>query len=201
MEKIKISQAIVVEGKYDKIKLSSICDAVIIVTNGFGIYKNKETVELIRFYARQSGIIILTDSDSAGFRIRQHIKSIVPGGKIYNLYIPEIFGKEKRKNAPSKEGKLGVEGISADILRKTFEQAGLLSEKCENSNPVTKMDFFQLGLNGSPDSSKMRGLVIEKLKMPKNLTTNALLEVINTMMSREEFYSLMEEICKENEDG
>ena len=113
MKKLKIPYAIVVEGKYDKIKLSSIVDAVIIVTNGFGIYKNKETAELVRYYAEKTGIVILTDSDTAGFRIRGHIKSIVPKGKIINLYSPEIFGKEKRKTEPSKEGKLGVEGISA----------------------------------------------------------------------------------------
>lgn len=201
MEKIKISQAVVVEGKYDKIKLSSICDAVIIVTNGFGIYKNKETVQLIRFYAKQSGIIILTDSDSAGFRIRQHIKGIIPDGKIYNLYIPEIFGKEKRKAVPSKEGKLGVEGISAEILRSTFERAGFLCERSENKNPVTKMDFFELGLNGSQNSTAKRKLISEKLSMPKNLSSSALLEVINTLMSREDFYKLAEEIFEENENG
>ncbi|MBQ2580269.1 MAG: toprim domain-containing protein, partial [Ruminococcus sp.] len=115
MEKLKVAQAIVVEGKYDKIKLSAVVDGVIICTNGFGIYKDKTTAELIRFYARTSGIIILTDSDSAGFQIRNHLKGLIQGGKVTNLYIPEIFGKEKRKSLPSKEGKLGVEGIDADI--------------------------------------------------------------------------------------
>ena len=120
MEKLKISRAIIVEGKYDKIKLSSIVDGVIIVTNGFRIYKDPDKAALIRYYAQHGGIAILTDSDTAGFRIRGHIKGIVPKGDIVNVYVPEIFGKEKRKTEPSKEGLLGVEGVPADIIREAF---------------------------------------------------------------------------------
>ena len=194
MDKLKISQAVVVEGKYDKIKLSSFIDGTIIVTNGFGIYKDKETAELIRYYAKKQGIIILTDSDTAGFRIRGHIKSIVPDGKIINLYAPEIFGKEKRKAQPSKEGKLGVEGIDVSRLRELFEKAGVHSDFAENKDPITKMDLYELGLTGHSNSSALRDEVIEKLELPKLLTAKALIEMLNTMFSKDEFYKFMENL-------
>lgn len=197
-KKLKISQAIIVEGKYDKIKLSSFIDGVIIVTDGFGIFKNKEIVKTIRFYALHSGIIILTDSDSSGFKIRQHIKSIVPKGKIYNLYTPEIFGKEKRKVQPSKEGKLGVEGISAETLKKIFSEADIYNDNNDNKEPVTKMDFFEYGLNGSPDSSQKRKLLAENMGLPSHLSAKALLDAVNTYMNRNEFIELIEKILKEH---
>lgn len=192
MEKIKISQAIVVEGKYDKIKLSSFIDGVIIATNGFGIYKDKEIVRLIRFYAQRQGIIVLTDSDTAGFRIRGHIKSIVPDGKIINIYAPEILGKEKRKSKPSKEGKLGVEGINVHILRDLFEKSGISGELVENHDPVTNMDFYELGLTGHKNSSSLRDKVLKELDLPSLLTSKALLEIVNTMFSKKEFYTFVE---------
>lgn len=194
MDKLKISQAVVVEGKYDKIKLSSFIDGTIIATNGFGIYKDKETAELIRCYAKKQGIIILTDSDTAGFRIRGHIKSIVPDGKIINLYAPEIFGKEKRKAQPSKEGKLGVEGIDVSRLRELFEKAGVCDDFAENKDSITKMDLYDLGLTGHSNSSALRDEVIEKLDLPKLLTAKALLEMLNTMFSKDEFYKFMENL-------
>ncbi|MDE5793015.1 MAG: toprim domain-containing protein, partial [Oscillospiraceae bacterium] len=126
---LQIKQAIIVEGKYDKIKLASLVKAVIIQTNGFQIYKNQELLELIRYYARTTGIIILTDSDRAGFQIRNYIKGAVSEGNIKNIYIPDIFGKEKRKIKQSAEGKLGVEGIDAKILREAFQKAGVLTEE------------------------------------------------------------------------
>lgn len=187
MEKLKIPYAVVVEGKYDKIKLSSVIDAVIIVTNGFGVYKNNDTVKLLRYYAEKQGLVILTDSDTAGFRIRGHIKSIIPNGKIINLYAPEIFGKEKRKVQPSKEGKLGVEGISTDKLKELFEKAGIVGEKKEHSNFVTKLDFYEMGLSGCPDSSLKRKILLKAMDLPENLTANALLEVVNTQFSKDEF--------------
>lgn len=122
---IKINEAIIVEGKYDKIKLSSIVDAVIIVTNGFGIFRDREKLELIRYYAQKTGIIILTDSDSAGRKIRGYIKGAVKNGRIINVYIPDVFGKEKRKEKPSAEGKLGVEGIDVKTLVSAFEKSGV----------------------------------------------------------------------------
>lgn len=168
MEKLKISRAIIVEGKYDKIKLSSIVDGVIIVTNGFRIYKDPDKAALIRYYAQHGGIAILTDSDTAGFRIRGHIKGIVPKGDIVNVYVPEIFGKEKRKTEPSKEGLLGVEGVPADIIREAFEKAGIIGEKVADRELMTKLDFYELGLSGRPDSSRLRQLVCEKLSLPKS---------------------------------
>lgn len=197
MDKIKVTRAIVVEGKYDKIKLSSIIDGVIIVTNGFGIYKDADTVALVRHYAETSGLVILTDSDSAGFRIRGHIKSIVPKGDIVNVYIPEIFGKEKRKAAPSKEGLLGVEGVPADIIREAFEKAGIVGETVSDKEKITKMDFYDVGLSGGQDSSRRRRLMCQRLGLPLKLTANALLEIVNSMLDRQQFAELAEELFSE----
>lgn len=194
MEKLKIPYAVVVEGKYDKIKLSSIIDAPIIVTNGFGIYKNSETARLIRYYAEKTGIVILTDSDAAGFRIRGHIKSIVPKGKIINLYSPEIFGKEKRKIQPSKEGKLGVEGISAEKLRKLFVDSGLVNDSKSSENPITSLDFYELKLSGSSNSGLYRKRILNTMNLPENLTAKALLEAVNARYSKEEFIQLVQKI-------
>lgn len=185
---LHLEQAVIVEGKYDKIKLNSIIDGVIITTNGFSVIKDKEKIELIRYFAKKKGIIILTDSDSAGFKIRNYIKGAVQEGKITNVYIPDIFGKEKRKTAPSKEGKLGVEGIDKEILLKAFEKAGILSsETTENRDPITKIDLYEAGLTGGKNSSEKRKAVLKRLDMPQLLTTNSMLEILNTMMSREEF--------------
>ena len=193
---IKIEQAIIVEGKYDKIKLSSIVNAVIIVTNGFGIFKDEEKLELIRYYARKTGIIILTDSDSAGFQIRNHIKGAVKNGKIYNVYIPDIMGKEKRKVKPSAEGKLGVEGVEKKIILKAFENAGITaSESSDNSIPeITKTDLYMLGLSGGNNSSILRKKLLAYLKLPSLLSTNSMLEVLNTMMSYDELKEIMDKI-------
>ena len=139
---IKIDQAIIVEGKYDKIKLASIVDAVIIVTNGFGIFKDTEKLALIRYYAEKTGIIILTDSDSAGRKIRGYIKGAVSNGKITNVYIPDIFGKEKRKEKPSAEGKLGVEGIKPEILLAAFEKSGITPSENISSGGITKLTLL-----------------------------------------------------------
>ena len=193
---IKIEQAIIVEGKYDKIKLSSIVNAVIIVTNGFGIFKDEEKLELIRYYARKTGIIILTDSDSAGFQIRNHIKGAVKNGKIYNVYIPDIIGKEKRKVKPSAEGKLGVEGVEKKIILKAFENAGITaSESSDNSIPeITKTDLYMLGLSGGNNSSILRKKLLAYLKLPSLLSANSMLEVMNTMMSYDELKEIMDKI-------
>lgn len=194
MVKLKIPYAVVVEGKYDKIKLSSIIDSPIIVTNGFGIYKNSETARLIRYYAEKTGIVILTDSDTAGFRIRGHIKSIVPKGKIINLYSPEICGKEKRKIQPSKEGKLGVEGISAEKLRTLFVDAGLVNENKLSKNPITSLDFYELKLSGNSNSTFYRKKILNAMNLPENLTAKALLEAVNARYSKEEFIQLVQKI-------
>lgn len=193
---LKVEQAIVVEGKYDKIKLESIIDATIVVTNGYGIFKDREKLELIRFYARKKGIIILTDSDGAGFKIRGFLKGSVPEGSIKNVYIPDIFGKEKRKVKPSAEGKLGVEGIKKELIVEAFRKAGINfvseegAEKTER-NPVTRTDIYEAGLTGTPESSEKRKKLLKKLGLPERLSTSGMLEALNTMMSAEEFYEMM----------
>lgn len=189
---IHIDKAIVVEGKYDKIKLSSIFDAPIIVTDGFSVYKNKEISSLIRFYADNGGIIILTDSDSAGFRIRNHIKGLVSNDKITNVYIPEIVGKEKRKDKPSKEGTLGVEGIDKDIIIKAFEKAGVLFENTvsdgrKSDECISNLDLYNLGLIGVSDSKRKRQELLKTMDLPSHISTNALLELLNRVMTKKEF--------------
>ena len=189
---IKIKEAIVVEGKYDKIKLSSILDAVIIVTDGFRIYKDREKLALIRHYAEATGIIILTDSDRAGFKIRSFIKGSVKNGKIYNVYAPDIYGKESRKEKPSAEGKLGVEGISPELLLEAFKKAGIkASDAAQNPDPITKTDLFELGLSGGLGSSELRRNLQRRLGLPELLSANSLVEILNTMMTKKELVSLL----------
>jgi ribonuclease M5 len=168
---------------------------VIIVTDGFGIYRNSETVRLIRFYAKNTGIIILTDSDSAGQQIRGYIKSIVPDGKITNVYVPEIFGKEKRKSQPSKEGKLGVEGMTVKILREALERVGLDDDK--ERQPVTKSDFYSLGLSGGKNSSALRSEISRSLNLPEKLSAAALRDAVSTLFDREDFIEYAQKIIGE----
>lgn len=192
---IKVKQAIIVEGKYDKIRLSNIVDAVIIETHGFGIYKDKETAELIRALAKKTGIIILTDSDSAGFRIRSHIRGIVKDGEIKNVYIPDIPGKEKRKSVQSKQGLLGVEGIDDETLLKAFEKAGVLAEKSENTQKehITKSMLLDYGLTGGVNSALLREKFQQKLGLPRQLSTNLLIEILNTMYSKTQFEQIVKD--------
>lgn len=196
---IKIKQAVVVEGKYDKIKLSSILDAVIIVTNGFQIYKDEEKLALIRYYAQTTGIVLLTDPDRAGFRIRNFIKGAVRNGKIYNVYAPDIYGKETRKEKASAEGKLGVEGISKRLLLDAFAKAGVTASDAEPpSDPITKAYLFEIGLSGGTGSSEMRRILQRHLGLPELLSASSLVEVLNTMMTKKE---LTELLCKLFPDG
>lgn len=202
---IHLDKAIIVEGKYDKIKLSSIFDAVIIETGGFGIYKNKEIARLIKLYADNGGIIILTDSDSAGFQIRNYIKGIVANDKITNVYIPEIFGKEKRKDKPSKEGTLGVEGIDKEIIINAFEKAGVLTDgECkpigsdEDNDSITKLDFYDLGLVGKADSKEKRQKLLKSMNLPGHISTNAMVELLNKMTTRTEFMDKFSENTSED---
>lgn len=193
---LKIKEAVIVEGKYDKIKLSSIINAVIIPTNGFNIFKNKETVELVKFYAEHTGIIIMTDSDAAGFKIRSYIKSVVKNGRIINVYIPDVFGKEKRKTKPSAEGKLGVEGISKDLIIEAFEKAGVAASANSAKGNITKADLFEYGLTGGKNSSAYRKVILKALGLPGMLSANGMLEVINTMMNKEEFEKIIDSVVK-----
>lgn len=186
---IHIAQAIIVEGKYDKIKLSSIMDAVILVTNGFRIFRDPEKMALIRYYAKTTGVIVLTDSDTAGFKIRNYLKGAVQEGKLYHVYIPDIYGKERRKEKPSAEGKLGVEGIDKKRLLEAFAKAGILAdETAEKTDPITKLDLYELGLSGGADSKQKRKALQKKLGLPDLLSASSLLEVLNTMVTREELY-------------
>lgn len=193
MQKIKLKMPVIVEGKYDRLRLQELIDGTIIETGGFGIFKSPEKLEMLRALAQKTGIIILTDSDRAGFKIRHYIRSAIPNARgIYNVYIPDVFGKERRKAAPSKEGKLGVEGISVETLRKCFEKAGVLSGTVseEAPDPITKADLFMLGLSGTEDASNKRAELLRRLSLPERLTTKGLLPVLNTLYTREEFLAL-----------
>lgn len=192
--RIKVKQPIVVEGKYDKIKLESLVDGLIITTEGFGIYKNTEKLSLIRAFAQKDGVIILTDSDGAGFQIRNHLKSCIGGGKIINIYIPDIFGKEKRKEKPSKEGKLGVEGVDPDILRKAFLDAGVFSEKEKNEPWIDKARLFDDGLAGGANSAELRKKLASELSLPERISANALLEVLNRLYKEEQYLIALKKI-------
>ncbi len=183
---IKINEAIIVEGKYDKSKLASLVDAVIIVTNGFGIFKDREKLELIRYYARKTGIIIMTDSDSAGQKIRGYIKGAVHDGRIINVYIPDVFGKEKRKEKPSAEGKLGVEGISSKQIAEAFERAGITSSERTFKSDITPLTLYELGLSGGENSRELRKSLQKSLDLPELMSASSLTEVLNTMMTAEE---------------
>lgn len=186
---IKVDKVIIVEGKYDKIKLSSIIDGVIIETDGFGIFKNKDKQRLIRRVAEEKGIVILTDSDSAGFVIRSFISSIVPNQYITNAYIPDIFGKEKRKEAPSKDGKLGVEGVPQEVIINALNQVGVGCERIEEREKriVTSVDLYDDGLNGTRDSKNNRLKLLKYLNLPSGMTTKAMLEIINMFMTYDDY--------------
>lgn len=197
---IKIKQAVIVEGKYDKIKVSNILDTLIIETDGFGIFKDKNKQKLIRRLAEARGILILTDSDSAGFTIRSFLNGIVPQEQLVNVYIPDVFGKEKRKSEPSKEGKLGVEGVKSDVIIDALKKAGVEfdvgTEKQINTHPVTKTDLFLDGLSGGKGSAEKRARFLKQLDLPEHLSSNSMLKLINSFM---DFDDYKREIQKLNE--
>ena len=189
MEKLKIDLPIIVEGKYDKIKIKSIADACVIQTDGFGVFKNAERLALIRQLAKKSKIIVLTDSDGAGKVIRSHITSAIPKDRLIQLYTPQVKGKERRKDAPSAEGFLGVEGAEADVLRRLLEPfASGVSALDVDREEISKADFYEAGLTGGEGSAERRDAFALSLGLPKGMTPNALLAAVNVMMSREEFY-------------
>lgn len=191
---IKVDRIIIVEGKYDKIKLSSMIDGIIIETEGFGIFKDKDKQKLIRKLAESKGIVILTDSDSAGFVIRNFITSIVPKEYITNVYIPDIYGKEKRKESASKEGKLGVEGVSVEILKDAFNKAGIgtSQSKSTEKKKITLNDFFDDGLTGGAESKKKRTALLKSLDLPERMSTKAMLDILNTFITYDEYKRLVE---------
>jgi len=195
-EKIKVSEVIVVEGRYDKNTLSQIIDGTIIETQGFGIFSDKEKLELLRSMAEKRGLIILTDSDGGGFLIRNYLKGSIDPAKVKHAYIPDIPGKERRKSAPSKEGKLGVEGMDRETIIKALRTAGASletgSDSLRESERITKSDLYFLGLSGGPDSRERRLVLQKSLGLPEKLSPNALLDVLNALMTRSEFMSSVE---------
>lgn len=187
MEKLKIDLPIIVEGKYDKIKIKSVADACVIQTDGFGVFKNTERLALIRQLAKRSKIIVLTDSDGAGKMIRSHITSAIPKDRLIQLYTPQVKGKEKRKDAPSKEGFLGVEGTEADLLRRLLEPfaSGVIENETEREE-ITKADLYEVGLTGGTESAQRRDELALSLGLPKGMTPNALMSALNVIMTRKE---------------
>ena len=191
---VKIKEAIVVEGRYDKNTLSQILDATILETSGFGIFKDKSQMALLRRIAETRGLIVFTDSDGAGFVIRNHIKSAIPGRFLKHAYIPDIYGKEKRKAAPGKEGKLGVEGMTRDVILESLRRAGATIEG-EASQPVrqiTKQDLMEMGLSGGPDASAMRLKLLKKLNLPERMSPNAMLQALNLLYTLEELTTIVD---------
>ena len=191
IDKIKLNIPIAVEGKYDKIKLSSIADAQIITTEGFGVFASKEKAALIRRIAEPRGIIVLTDSDGAGLVIRNYFNSILPKEKLFHIYIPKIEGKEKRKKSPSKEGTLGVEGIDAGLLR-TLLAPFAAEEPTVRGREVTKSDFFADGLSGGDGSAERRRKLCERLALPDNMSANALLAAVNLLCDYDKYKEMVE---------
>lgn len=192
---IKLDRPVIVEGKYDVIRLSNIIDALIIKTDGFGIFKDKEKQSLLRRLAGKKGIIVLTDSDSAGFLIRNFIVGIVPPEKITHVYIPDIFGKEKRKEAPSAEGKLGVEGICEELLLESFRKAGVTATaSVEKRRLITNIDLYEAGLSGGKDSAKKRKELLKRLSLPERMSASSLVKILNTFVTYEEFEKNVREL-------
>ena len=194
MEKLRIDYPIIVEGKYDKIKILSVADACVIQTDGFGVFKNSERLALIRRLAEKDKIIVMTDSDGAGKLIRSHITSAIPKDKLIQLYVPQIEGKEKRKQAPSAEGYLGVEGTEADIIRRLLEPFASGAESFSDRAEITKLDFFELGLSGQADSSSRRDRLAVAIGLPRKMTANALLAAVNVLMDKDELYSVVKKL-------
>ena len=192
---VKIKEAIVVEGRYDKNTLSQIVDAPILETNGFGIFKDKEQMSILRKVAQTRGLIVFTDSDGAGFVIRNHIKSAIPGQFLKHAYTPDIFGKERRKSAPGKEGKLGVEGMTRDVILESLRRAGATfqdGETADSGQEITKADLMEQGLYG-PGSSDRRAMLIKKLGFPEKMSNNAFLQAVNLLYSIEELKQALEQ--------
>ena len=196
---IKIREAIVVEGRYDKNTLSQIVDAPILETSGFGIMKDREQLELLRKVAATRGLIVFTDSDGAGFVIRNFLKGAIPAENLKHAYIPDVYGKERRKNAPGKEGKLGVEGMAPDVIIGALRKAGATIEGESTTHTIgniTKQDLMDLGLSGGKDSSQKRKKVLKKLQLPEHMSSNAMLQALNLLLDLE----ALQQIVGENND-
>ena len=197
---IKIKEVIVVEGRYDKNKLAQIVDTTIIETSGFGIFNNSEKRALLKKLCESRGVVILTDSDGAGFVIRNHLRGILPKEKVVHAYIPQIEGKEKRKTQVSKEGLLGVEGVSDEVIIDALKRSGVTFLDSFNENTdkklITKTDFYDDGLSGKPYSSKLRIAILSECDLPKQMTANAMLEALNILLTYEDYKKLARKMKK-----
>ena len=198
---VKIKEAILVEGRYDKNTLSQIVDAPILETNGFGIFKDKKQMALLRQVAEKRGLIVFTDADGAGFVIRNHVKSAIPAKFLKHAYTPDIFGKERRKDKAGKEGKLGVEGMKPEIILEALRKAGatIEGEDTPANNAITKQDLMDLGLSGGADASAKRLALLKKLNLPEHMSANAMLQALNLLYTLEELTTIVEKL--ENEHG
>lgn len=193
--KPRIKEAVVIEGRYDKNTLSQVVDGVILETSGFGVFKDNEALALLRRLARERGLVILTDPDGAGFVIRNYLKGAIDPAQVKHAYIPDRPGKEKRKRAPGKEGKLGVEGMPPDVLLEALRRAGATFEEggeeaAPRGRPITKADLYAAGLSGTPDAAERRRALLKRLELPERLSSNALLQVLNALYSYEELTRL-----------
>lgn len=210
--KPKIKEAVIVEGRYDKNTLSQIIDGLIVAVNGFNIFHNLEIREYIKNLAEKNGIVVMTDSDSAGFMIRNTIRGFIPGNQIKDAYIPDIYGKEKRKDKAGKEGKLGVEGMNRSVILQALQDAGVSFEKI-NEKPsayrefylsdkeslITGADLYHVGLSGKPNSAQYRAKLLLLLGLPEHMNTNDLIRYLNRTMNKNDFLNLTDKIMKEGD--
>lgn len=199
---VKIQQAIVVEGRYDKNTLSQIVDAPILETSGFGIMKDKQQLKLLRKVAQTRGLIVFTDSDGAGFVIRNFLKGAIDAKYLLHAYIPDIPGKERRKSAPGKEGKLGVEGMTSQVILDALRKSGatiLGEETVRSAGGITKQDMMELGLSGGANSSLLRAELLKKLDLPAHMSANALLQAVNLLYTLDELRQILSQLGEEND--
>ena len=196
----RVREVIVVEGKYDAIRVKSAVEAVVVETHGFGLFRDREQLALLRRLAASRGVLVLTDSDGAGFVIRNYLSGVLPPSQVKHAYIPEIAGKERRKAAPSKEGLLGVEGVDNAVILEALERAGATFEEDERAGAapwLTKGELYADGLSGGPDSAGRRAALLRLLGLPQKLSANRLLEVINATMTPDEYRRVLQQICEE----
>lgn len=199
---IRLNIPVVVEGKYDRQRLSELIDGPILETGGFTIFRDPDKLSMLRALARKTGIIVLTDSDAAGFKIRHYIRSAISDGTIIDVYIPDIYGKERRKAAPSKEGKLGVEGMDHETLLRCLTRAGVLAREVpRRREPITKTDLFLLGLSGTDGAAERRAVLLKELGFPELMTTKALLPVLNALFDRQELTDLLNRLFPPPKEG
>lgn len=190
---IKLECPVIVEGKYDKITLENVIDALIIPTNGFSVFKDSQKRDLIRLLAKEKGVIVMTDSDNAGNLIRAYIKKIVGDSRIINVYVPSLKGKEKRKTKASKEGLLGVEGMSPEMIEEALKRSGVIGRKVpRNTRKITKNDMYLLGLSGRDNSALKRKQLLKKMELPESLSSSAMIDIVNTLYTYEEFIGVIE---------